>query len=680
MNKISILLYGFILALIISTHILYSQQKEKGDFLTAVMDTTVDPGVNFFEYATGTWMKENPIPSSERRWGLSDLVNEETYNRLKGILQEAAASNAPEGSKQQKIGDFYYTGMDTIAIEKQDLTPIKRELDKINSIKNKKDLFNTVAFLQREGVNLMFSIFVQQDTKNSEQWALYLWQGGLGLPNREYYFRDDTRTKNIRNEYKVHVAHMLKLLGKNKKEANVENNKIYAIENFLADSCRKLEDLRDPYANYNKMSIEDLEKLAPAVEWKLILNDIGASNVDSIIVGQPEFFHELNAAINKFDLDQWKAYLKFHLLSEFAGTLASSYDNESFHFRGTIMSGIKEQKPRWKRTQDAVEGAMGELLGQIYVEKYYSPKTKKRYEKIVDDCIDAFANRIKNLDWMSDSTKQKALNKLYAVTKKVGYPDRWKDFSKLKVDRSSFCRNTINADIFWFDRDMNKIGKPVDRTEWDMTPQTWNAYYNPSNNEIVLPAAAFIVPGVPDSLVDDAVAYAYAGASTISHELTHGFDDEGRLFDEKGNLHNWWTKEDEEKFNAKTKLLVEQFDNYVVLDSMHINGKATLGENLADLGGDVIGWDAFTKTKEYNEGKKIAGLAPAQRFWIGYAYSWLGHTRPEALAQQVLTDVHSPNFLRVNGPFSDVDAFYKAFNIKPGQPMYIPPEKRVRIW
>lgn len=274
---------------------------------------------------------------------------------------------------------------------------------------------------------------------------------------------------------------------------------------------------------------------------------------------------------------------------------------------------------------------------------------------------------------MSDSTKQKALLKLSTIIKKVGYPDKWKDFSKLKVDRSPYVRNSINANIFWFDRGINKLGKPVDRTEWDMTPQTWNAYYNPSNNEIVLPAAAFVVPGVPDSLVDDAVAYAYAGASTICHELTHGFDDEGRLYDEKGNLKNWWTKEDEEKFNEKTKLLVEQFDKYVVLDSMHINGKATLGENLADLGGDVIGWDAFTKTEQYKEGKKINGLTPAQRFWIGYAYSWLGHTRPEALAQQVLTDVHSPNFLRVNGPFGDVDAFTRHSILSPvNQCIFLP--------
>jgi len=675
-----IMVYSALLFTFIPGPLAYSQQKDPGDFLTRNMDTTISPGDDFFKYATGTWMKENPIPPSESRWGLPNLVNEENYNRLKGILQEAAASSGDEGTAKQKLGDFYFTGIDTTTIEKTGLKSVQSELSEIEAVKSKTDLFKTVAHLQREGVNAMFGTYVQQDLKNSDAWALYLWQGGLGLPNREYYFRNDSRTVNIRNQYKVYLKNMLALVGDAKSKLAQDGNSIYKIENFLADSSRKLEDLRDPYANYHKMSITGLQKTAPAVDWKLILGEMGVSKIDSVIVGQPEFLHALNAAVENFSLDQWKSYLRFHFLNAYADRLGSKYDNENFHFRSTILSGVKEQKPRWKRVQDAVEDAMGELLGQIYVEKYYSPKTKKRYEKIVDDCLAAFAERIKKLDWMSDSTKQKALLKLSTIIKKVGYPDKWKDFSNLKVDRSSYVRNSINANIFWFDRGINKLGKSVDRTEWDMTPQTWNAYYNPSNNEIVLPAAAFVVPGVPDSLVDDAVAYAYAGASTICHELTHGFDDEGRLYDEKGNLKNWWTKEDEEKFNEKTKLLVEQFDKYVVLDSMHINGKATLGENLADLGGDVIGWDAFTKTEQYKEGKKINGLTPAQRFWLGYAYSWLGHTRPEALARQVLTDVHSPNFLRVNGPFGDVDAFYQAFDVKPDQPMYIPPEKRVRIW
>ena len=679
MKNVKLFISSFCL-IFLFTAFSYSQEKASKDFLIETIDTTVDPGTDFFKYATGKWEKENPIPTSEKRWGLPNLVNEETYSQIKGILQEAEKSNAAEGSNEQKTGDFYFTGMDTIKIEKSGYSPIQPEIDKINSIKTKNDLFETAAMLHRKGVSVMFDIFVDQDAKSSQQYALYLWQGGLGLPNREYYFREDARTENIRAEYKKYINTMLSLINDNAENEINKENTVYQIENFLADSCRKLEDLRDPYANYNKTSVAELQKLTPSVNWNTLLTGMGVKNADSVIIGQPEFFRALNAAINKFDLNQWKEYFKSHLINDYASTLSSKIDNEYFYFRGTVMSGVKEQKPRWKRIQDAAEDAMGELLGQIYVKKYYSPKTKKRYEKIVDNIIDAFANRIKNLNWMSESTKQKALVKLYKITKKVGYPDKWKDFSKLTIKKDSYARNTIRANEFWFDRNINKLGKPVDKLEWDMTPQTWNAYYNQYSNEIVLPAAAFIVPGVPDSLVDDAVAYAYAGASTIGHELTHGFDDEGRLFDAEGNLNNWWTKEDEESFTEKTKLMVEQFDDYVILDSMHINGKATLGENIADLGGIMIGWDAFQKTDQFKEGKKIGGLTPAQRFWLGYAYSWFGHTRQEALAQQVLTDVHSPNFLRVNGPFSDAQGFYDTFNIKPGQPMWRPEDKRVKIW
>jgi putative endopeptidase len=658
----------------------FSQEKATGDFLTQAIDSSINPGDDFFKFATGTWMKNNPIPPTERAWGIGNLVQEETYARLKGILHDAENSNSPKGSNEQKIGDFYFTGMDSVGIERQGIATLQPELEKINSIKDKKDLCDVVALLQREGVNAMFGLFIDQDQMKSDVYALYLWQGGLGLPNREYYFRNDSRTEKIRNEYKLHIAKMLELLGEDSSVATTNANDIYRIELSLADSSRKLEDLRDPYANYNKVSLLKLSDENSSIDWADIFAGENIKNQDSVVVGQPEFFHELDVAVNNFSLAQWKEYLKWHLINTFADRMSSAFAAENFHFKGTIMSGVKEQRPRWKRVQDATENAMGELLGQVYVKKYYSPETKKRYVNLVNNMVAAFAQRIKNLDWMSDSTKQKALYKLSKLTKKVGYPDKWKDFSKLSVDRKSYVRNTINANIFWSDRDANKLGKPVDRQEWGMTPQTYNAYYNPSNNEIVLPAAIFIIPGVPDSLVDDAVVYSYAGASTIGHEMTHGFDDEGRQYDAQGNLSDWWTKQDAEKFEAKTKLMVDQFDNYVVLDSMHINGKATLGENIADLGGLVIGYDAFKQTEEYKEGKSVNGLTPSQRFWLGYAYSWLGHARPEALAQQVLTDVHSPNFLRVNGPLSDIPAFYDAFGVKEGLPMWRTPDKQVRIW
>jgi putative endopeptidase len=667
----------FVLLLVLLQTGLFAQKE---DFLTKIVDTSIKPGDDFFMYATGIWMKNNPIPETERAWGIGNLVQEETYSRLKSILENSAARENKKGTSEQKIGDFYYSGMDTVNIEKLGITPLRGELKKIEGISDKTGLLNITAQLQMIGVDAIFGGFIGQDQKNSDEWAFYLWQSGLGLPNREYYFRPDARTENIRNEYHNHMAKMFMLLGEDAVKATSDEKSVFEIELFLADSSRKLEDLRDPYANYNKITMAELQNLTPEIDWNSLLGKMGIKNLDNVIVGQPEFLRQANAAINKFNVDQWKAYLKWALVNSFADRLSSAFNDENFYFKGTVMNGVQKQRPRWKRMQDNTEGAMGELLGQVYVKNYCSPKVKARYEKLVNNMIAAFRERLKKLDWMSAETKEKALIKLDAITRKVCYPDKWKDFTNLNIERSSFIKNTIATRLFWYNRDISKLGKPVDRSEWDMTPQTYNAYYNPSNNEIVLPYAGFVVPGVPDSLLDDAFVYSYAGSSTIGHEMTHGFDDEGRQYDPKGNLHNWWTDEDVKKFEEKTMLMVDQFDNYIVLDSMHINGKATLGENIADLGGLVIGYDAFRLTDQFKEGKEISGYTPGQRFWLGYAYSWLGHQRKESLAQRVMTDVHSPNFLRVNGPYSDIQAFYKDFNIKPGNTLYRPEDKRVKIW
>jgi putative endopeptidase len=677
--KHTLYLFNFLLILAMISPAV-AQDKSQGDFLSSVMDKTVNPGQDFFSYATGTWMKNNPIPASERGWTVGHLVQEETYKRLREILENASTTHPVFGTNKQKIGDYYAAGLDTIKIEKLGLKPLKKELAIIDAVKDKKSLINAVMNLQSIGVSPLFGMFVDQDAMNSDAWALYLWQGGIGLPERDYYFRDDARTENIRKEYVKHIANMFVLAGSAADKANEYANKIFAMEKAIADSSRKLEDLRDPYLNYNKMSVAGLKNITPDIAWAELFKKAGVKNLDSVIVGQPEFYKQIEKLLNQYSVSDWKVYLKWHLLNAFADKLSSAFEKENFNFKGTVMAGVKEQRPRWKRIQDVIESDLGELLGQVYVEKYYSPATKKRYEKLVDDIIASYGERLKKLDWMSAETKQKALEKLAAVTKKVGYPDKWKDFSKLTIIHGEYIQNAMVANRFWFNRYLQRLGNPVDRTEWNMTPQTYNAYYNPSNNEMVLPAAIFIIPGVPDSLIDDAVVYSYAGASTIGHELTHGFDDQGRQFDAKGNLHNWWLKEDEEKFNKKTELMIAQFDSYVVLDSMHVNGKATLGENIADLGGLVTGFDAFKKTKQYQEGKLIAGLTPEQRFWLGYAYSWLGHKRPEALAQQVMTDVHSPEYLRVNGPLSNIPDFYRAFDIKPGSPMYRSAEKRVVIW
>jgi putative endopeptidase len=650
-------------------------------FLAADIDTTVSPAADFFHYANGSWLKAHPIPSSERGWGVGNLVQEETYARLRGVCEDAASNTAaPGGSTTRKIGDYYAAAVDTATIEKQGIAPLRADLEKIDSIRDADGLLDVIAHLQTYGADPFFAQFVAQDEKNSAAYSLHLYQGGIGLPNRDYYVNTDARTENIRREYLSHVAAMLMLLGESGETARRHGDAVMALETRLARASRKLEDLRDPYRNYNKLSLRQLDGLVPSLRWQTLLPAMSIRNVDTVVVGQPEFFREVERLLRTQPLEEWKEYLRWALVNRFASTLSSPFEREHFHFYQTILSGVKEPRPRWKRALDAEERAMGDMLGQLFVQRYVPPSMKQRYTALVENIFAAYAERIKGLDWMSATTKEKALTKLHAVARKVCYPDKWKDYSALQVDRSSYCANQIRANIWEYNYRASKLGKPVDRTEWEMTPQTYNAYYNPSNNEIVLPAAGLMIPGVPDSLVDDAVIYGYAGASTIGHEVTHGFDDEGRQFDEAGNLRNWWTKEDGERFNAKAKLMVDQFQHYVVLDSLHINGKASLGENIADLGGVVIGYEAFKKTREGRTDTLIDGLTPDQRFFLAYAYSWLGQIRDEALARQVMTDVHAPQFLRVNGPLADVPEFYRAFGVRPGDPLYRPDSLRVKIW
>jgi len=472
---------------------------------------------------------------------------------------------------------------------------------------------------------------------------------------------------------------MLHMAGDDSVTANKAAADILAMETKLAQASRKLADLRDPYANYNKMAIADLGKMSASIDWNNFLTTEGVKSIDSVIVGQPEFFKALETILKSTPINVWKSYVRFNLISDFAGSLPDRFGVTAFNFN-KLFSGAKERRPRWKRVMQSEENAMGELLGQLYVKKYFNETAKKRYIDLVEAIRDALRERIKNLSWMSDSTKEKAYAKLAAVTKKVGYPDKWKDYSAMTISNDSYLQNIVNANIWQHDHEFNKLGKPVDRTEWGMTPQTWNAYYNPSNNEIVLPAGIFTVPGFKDEELDDALVYGYAGASTIGHEITHGFDDEGRQFDAKGNLVSWWTKKDEEEFKKRAEAIIKQFDEYEPLPGYHINGKATTGENIADLGGILVGLDAFKKTQTYKDGKLINGMTPLQRYFLGYALSWQFHIREESLRNRLLTDVHSPAKYRVNGPFVDVDDFYTAFNIKPGDKMYRADSLRARIW
>lgn len=644
------------------------------------LDTTVSPGADFFDYANGGWVKKNPIPAAYSRWGIGNLVNDELRDRLKKINEDALKENAANGTNSQKIGDFYYSGMDTVEIEKQGFIPLSPELAQIDKITDIKELVDEFAHLSNMGITTPIGAYIGQDSKNSDKMMLQLWQSGIGLPNRDYYFNKDAQSVKIRTDYQqTHLPTVLKLSGLSAGAVTAGTTKTYALEQFLADSSRKLEDLRDPYKNYNKMPIAGLSKLTPQINWKDLFGKMDYKNVDTVIVGQPEYYRALSKALTTYSIADWKVYLRKNLVSEFSSQLSKPFRDESFRFYGTVISGKKAQLPRWKQVIDAENSLMGEVLGQLFVKEYFPAKTKERYVKLVDAIRSSFKEHIEKLDWMSDATKKKALDKLEKVNPKVGYPDKWKDYSDLKIVKNPYVRNFINAAIFAHKREAAKLGKPVDRTEWDMTPQTYNAYYNPSNNEIVLPAAQFTIPGVKDEDVDDAVVYGYAAASTIGHEITHGFDDEGRQFDAKGNLKAWWTTQDSARFTQRAKVIIDQFSNFTVF-GLHVNGKASQGENIADLGGIVIGVDAFKKTAQYKDGEKINGLTPMQRFFLGYALGWLGHQREEALKNQIVTDVHAPAFLRVNGPMSNVPEFYEAFHIKKGDKMWVDPDKRVKIW
>jgi putative endopeptidase len=655
------------------------KETAKEDILLKNVDTTVSPADDFFEYANGGWIKANPIPGDETSWGIAYLVQNELYDRLKHINEEAVKKNAKSGADQQ-IGDFWFSAMDTVSIEQKGLEPLKEELAKINAVQTKEDVMQQAARMHTYGVGVFYGEGVSQDAMKSDEMAYYMQQGGIGLPNRDYYFNKDERTSKIRDAYPAYIAKIFQLMGVDSINAKAKATAIVAMETKLAQQSRKLEDLRDPYANYNKMAISQLNKLSPSINWPVYLEQMGVKHVDSVVVGQPEFYKQLDKVLNTENIQTLKDYMSFHLVRAFAPYLNKAIVDANFDFYSKLIKGAQAQRPRWKRVLAAEEDAMGEALGQLFAKEYFDEKAKKRYEDIVENVRNAYKARIEKLDWMTDSTKGKALTKLAAIKKKVGYPDKWKDFSSLKVDRGPYVLNMMRANQWWNDYYMNKLGKPVDRDEWEMTPQTYNAYYNPSNNEIVLPAGIFTVPGYRDEELDDALVYGYAAASTVGHEITHGFDDEGRQFDEKGNLHNWWTPKDEEEFKKRADVLVGQFNNMMPIDTQRINGRATLGENLADLGGILIGLDAFKQTESYKKGEKISGFTPLQRFFLGYALGWMYQIRNEQLASQLLTDVHSPAKYRVNGPFPNVPEFYEAFNVKPGNKMYLPDTARVRLW
>ena len=667
-----------------SVFLLISCNKKELQFedpLITNRDTTVSPSEDFFHYANGGWFKKHPIPNSESSNGIFRMIGDTINAQIKDICEKSSKNTeAAKGSNEQKIGDFYASGMDTLSIEKLGLKPLLSEFNRIDAINDIPSLMNTIGYLHTIGASPAFSFYVSQDDKISSKHALFFGQGGLGLGERDYYFNTDEQTIKIRNEYANHLQVMMQFLGNDATVAKNASATILKIETDLAKTSRKLEALRDPVKNYNKMSLAQFKASTPTIAWENVLPQLGITKADTVIVGQPEFYKGLNKIVTSYSINDWKTYLKWDLVNSYASYLNKAVENQNFAFYSTVMNGVKEQKPRWKRVVEQTDGSLGELIGQVYVADYLPKGSKEKLLEIGNNIRDVYAERIKKLDWMSQATKQKALQKLSKIVMKVGYPDKWKDMSSVVINRNSYCANVIATNKWSYNYMINKFGKPVDRTEWNMYPQTYNAYYNPSNNEIVVPACNILVPGYEGRMPDDAILYGIIGGSTFGHEITHGFDDQGSQYDENGNLKNWWTAEDLAKFKQKTKLIVEQFNKFEPLKGKFVNGDATQGENIADLGGVVMGFEAFKKSSQYKNKEKISGLTPEQRYFLAYGYAWMINAKDEALARQIMVDVHSPAQFRINGPLMNIPEFYKAFNIKPGSKMFQSDNLRVVIW
>jgi putative endopeptidase len=653
----------------------------------ADLDTSVSCGKDFFQYANGGWCKANPIPADQSRWASFSILSEDNKKNLKTIAEEFAAKRATEGSAskegaikgspEQLIGDFYYSAMDTASIEKMGASPVKPDMDAIEKITDMKGLLAMVAKMQLESSGPMFNFGASQDPKNSEVTVPQIYQGGIGLPDRDYYLQDNK--KNIRDEYVKYITNIFKLYGVKEADAAKNAVTIMRIETDLAKASMTRVEQRDPYKTYHKVTIADLNAITPSINWGDMMNALHITGkYDYLVLGQPDFLKELEHQLKTTSIADWKVYLKWNILSSAAPYLSNDFVMESFHFNNQVMSGQKQIQDRWKRMISMTDRNIGDALGQLYVAKYFPPDAKKKADELVSNLMAVYKERIQKLDWMSPETKQKAVEKLESFTRKIGYPDKWKKYEGLDVNRNDFFRNVVNATI-WNNMDqLDKVGKPVDRTLWGMTPPTVNAYYNPQNNEIVFPAG-ILQPPFFNKDADDAVNYGGIGA-VIGHEMTHGFDDQGRNYDSKGNLTNWWTSEDSAKFVAKAKKVIEQFNGYVVNDSLHVNGELTLGENIADLGGISIAYEAFKRTAEGKSNEKIDGFTPDQRFFLGFARIWASNIRPEAAAQRIVVDPHSPSQYRVNGPLSNLPEFYNAFSIKQGDYLYRTEDGRAKIW
>jgi putative endopeptidase len=658
-------------------------------FSVSYMDKSVDPGKDFYHYADGTWLKNNPVPPDKSRWASFMELADRNWYLIHGILDEAAAdTKSPAKTPRREVGDFFASAMDTNRVEKLGFKPIEGDLKRIDQVKSLQEMFALLADFHRRGIGGVFDSEIGPDEKNSSIYAYYLTQGGLTLPDRDYYLKDSFA--EIRQKYRQHVTKMFALLGENQNQALIDAATVLDIENELAQASRTRVELRDPDKNYNKIDTAEFITKDSATPWKAYFNASGlavngTSGKDLVpltyqIVGQPEFFVSVGKLMQGHPLKDWKVYLRWKVLHGSAPFLQRAVEEENFNFFGKVLSGQEQQEPRWKRSAHVIDGSIGEALGQLYVEKYFPPEAKARMNEMVENLKTVFRDHLEKVDWMSQPTKDKALAKFAKFTQKIGYPDKFRDYSSIDIRRDDYLGNVRSAAAFETHRELVRLGKAVDKSEWGMTPETVNAYFNPVQNEIVFPAG-ILQPPFFDVTMDDAVNYGAIGV-VIGHEITHGYDDQGRKYDADGNLHGWWTDADAKEFEARAQKVVDEYDAFEPLPGVHVNGKLTLGENLADLGGVTIAYDALERVlaKDPSRRKDIDGFTPEQRFFISFAQVWRTNIRDAEARRLVTVDPHSPGQFRSIGPLVNVQAFYDAFGIKPGDPMWRAPELRAKIW
>jgi len=675
--------YGMVtLALVATTSCNNSQKKDMNTipgFDLANLDTTASPTEDFFQYATGGWQKNNPIPETESRWGAFNILYEQGQDKIKGLIEDAEKTAGEKGSDSQLIGDFYKSAMDSMAIEEAGLKPLQSRFDRIDALKSYKDFPAFFATNFKEGMGSPIAFYIGTDEKSSSDHLAQVVQSGLSLPDRDYYIVDNDRFKKIRAAYKDHLQKMFVLMGDDENTAKKNSETVFNIEKKIAEVSMSRIDQRVPENTYNKMTVAELQKLSPDYNWNQYFATLGLKGVDNVNVSQVDFLKAINTQLKDTPIADWKTYFKWHLVNGNAAWLPNAFVKENFAFKSGVLRGVDVMKSREKRAVRMVNGTLGDPLGKLFVAKYFPESSKKDVENLIENLRAAYIERVAQLDWMSAETKEKATEKLKAFTYKIGYPDKWKDYSNIDIKPNTVLENMFAVSRWHAEDNLSKLGKPVDKTEWGMTPQTINAYYNPLNNEVVFPAG-ILQPPFYGANTDVAVNYGAIGG-VIGHEFSHGFDDSGSKYDKDGNLNDWWTKDDRTKFNEKTQVVVDQFDKYEPYPGVFVQGKLTLGENIADLGGLTLGYYALQKYYDVNGGREtLAGFTPEQRFYLGWAQVWASNARPEYIKQQVTTDPHSPAQYRVNGPMSNLDEFRKAWNAKEGDKMVRTGKLQAKIW